>query len=122
MIGSQNGNERYIQLDSHMVSSEVLLEICESVDVIACECPGYLARLLRQIQAFHSFTTSCIEQFPEAQETHEWLGDRAELLEQILSQTIIELMFKEGLIDENWQISLDKLSQRAREAALKQLG
>ncbi len=104
------------------LSDEALLEICRAAEVIACECPGYLARLLRQVRTFRAYTISCIEQFPADAETHLWLADRARQVDDLLLQTMIELMQKENLIDENQQVSLDKLSERARSTMLKQVG
>lgn len=104
------------------LSDEVLLEICRSAEVIACECPGYLARILRQVRSFRYYTTSCIEQFPEDTATHQWLAERASEVENILFQTMLELMQKEDLIDENLQVPLDRLSERAQEIVLKQIG
>jgi hypothetical protein len=101
---------------------ELIVEICRAAEVIACECPGYVARLLRQVRAFRRYTMNCIEQFPADAETHHWLAAQAAKVEDILFQTMMELMYKEGLIDEAQQIALDKLSDRAREIALKQLG
>jgi hypothetical protein len=104
------------------ISDETLLEICRAADVIACECPGYLARLLRQVRTFRRYTTNCIEQFPADEETHQWLAEQASQVEDILWQTLVELMRKEHLIDSSERVLLDKLSMRARETALKQLG
>ena len=104
------------------ISDETLIEICRAAEVIACECPGYLARILRQVRAFRTYTTNCIEQFPQDAETHLWLTERAEKAEKLLYQTMIELMQKEELIDDSECILLDKLSDRARATALKQLG
>ncbi|XGV96208.1 MAG: hypothetical protein ACAF41_26180 [Leptolyngbya sp. BL-A-14] len=104
------------------VSDETLVEICRAAEVIACECPGYLARILRQVRTFRNYTTSCIEQFPQDAETHLWLAERAAQAEALLHQTMIELMQKEELIDDSEHILLDKLSERARATALKQLG
>ncbi len=105
------------------LSDEALLEICKAADVIACECPGYLARILRQVRAFHSYTLGCIDQFPQEKETHLWLAERAEAMEKLLWDTTLELMRREKLIDETSQmIILDKVSERARETALRQVG
>lgn len=104
------------------VSDEALIEICRAAEVVACECPGYLARILRQVRTFRNYTTNCIEQFPQDAETHLWLAERAEQAEALLHQTMIELMQKEELIDDSEHILLDKLSERARATALKQLG
>ncbi|MEM8544812.1 MAG: hypothetical protein AAGF66_12595 [Cyanobacteria bacterium P01_H01_bin.119] len=105
------------------LSEEGLLEVCQHAEVIACECPGYLARLLQQVRKFRTYTNSCIEQFPEDRETHLWLAEQAGKVDAIILQTMIELMQKEGLIDAaSDTIDLDKLSERAREITRKQLG
>lgn len=115
-----NDSQRTIKISD--VSDEALVEICRAAEVVACECPGYLARLLRQVRMFRNYTTNCIEQFPQDAETHLWLAERAEQAEALLHQTMIELMQKENLIDDSEYILLDKLSERARATALKQLG
>ncbi len=99
-----------------------MIAICESVDIIACECPGYLASLLRQVHTFRAYTNSCIEQFPEDAETHHWLSDRAQQVEKILYQTVLELMHKEELITDDNELSLDRLSECALAIAMKQMG
>ncbi|SRR5579883_2129258 len=104
------------------LSDDVLLEICRAAEVIACECPGYLARILRQVRTFRHYTTSCIEQFPEDTETHLWLAEQAGRAEALLHQTMIELMRRENLIDESNHVLLAKLSNRAREIMLEQIG
>jgi hypothetical protein len=104
------------------LTDESLLEICRAAQVIACECPAYIARLLRQIRGFREYTTNCIEQFPSDAETHQWLASRAIEVEDILFRTMIELMQKEGLIDDDQTVTLDKLSDRARSTILKQIG
>lgn len=103
-------------------SDDDLLEICRAADVIACECPGYVARLLRQVRAFRSYTLSCIDQFPADAKTHEWLASQAEQVDKILWETMITLMQQEGLLDEEGQVKLESLSHRARAIALKQIG
>ncbi len=104
------------------ISDEDLLDICRFAEVIACECPGYLARILRQVRSFQRYTVGCIEQFPEDQETHLWLVEQAEQVEKLLFQTVVELMRRENLLDESGNVLLDRLSERAREIAMRQLG
>ncbi|MEO0824238.1 MAG: ATP-binding protein [Cyanobacteria bacterium J06639_16] len=105
------------------LSNEGLIEVCMAAEVIACECPGYLARLLKQVRAFRDYTTSCIEKFPEDKETHLWLAEQAKKAEDTIYQTMIELMRKENLIDESSDsILLDKISERARRIIAQQLG
>lgn len=104
------------------ISDEVLLDICQAAEILACECPGYIARILRQVRTFQRYTHICIEQFPEDAETHVWLIAQAERVNLLLVETIIELMQREQLVDESGQILLDRMSMRAREIAHKQLG
>ncbi|MDX2239935.1 MAG: hypothetical protein NW224_04550 [Leptolyngbyaceae cyanobacterium bins.302] len=112
--------DKVIQLTE--LTDENLIEICRAAQVIACECPAYIARLLRQVRVFREYTTNCIEQFPNDAETHQWLSSRAIEVEEILFRTMVELMQKEDLIDDNQNISLEKLSDRARAIVLKQIG
>ncbi|MBF2027217.1 MAG: hypothetical protein IGS48_10680 [Oscillatoriales cyanobacterium C42_A2020_001] len=114
-----NGNN-VIQLTE--LTDEALVEICRAAQVIACECPAYIARLLRQVRVFKEYTTTCADQFPADAATHQWLSSQASVVETILFQTMIELMQKEGLIDASLCVSLDKLSTRAREIVLQQVG
>ena len=105
------------------LSDEGLLEVCRAAEVIACECPGYLARLLQQVRKFRNYTHECINQFPEDKETHLWLTEQAEKVEVIIYQTMVDLMRKEELIDESSDsVMLDKLSERAQSIVVKQLG
>ncbi|MGG6293464.1 hypothetical protein ACQ4M4_03485 [Leptolyngbya sp. AN02str] len=122
MTSNPSDNQEFLEFDPDNVSRELVVAICEAADVIACECPGYLARLLRQVQSFRAYTLRCIDQFPEDTETHEWLSDRAEQIETLLAQTMVDLMHREGLITESNQLALGKLSERAKEIALRQLG
>lgn len=107
-----------IQL-SFEFSDEHLLAISEATDVIACDCPGYLVRLLKEVREFKKYTSDCIEQFPSDAATHEWLSSRARQVELLLSLTIYELLEKEDLIDGDRHINLNRLSERNRELALK---
>lgn len=99
-------------------SNEQLIAICEILDGITCECPGYLVKLLREIKKFRQYTLTCVEQFPESAETHHWLSDRAAQLESLLSETMAEFLHKEDLLDDHAQLSLPKLSDRVQAAAL----
>jgi hypothetical protein len=121
MINSNPENSKNI-VSLTQLSDEALLEICKAAEVIACECPGYLARLLRQVRAFHHYTLNCIEQFPNDTETHLWLAERAQQTETLLYATMIELMQRENLLDDSQNLLLDKLSERARHIVMQQIG
>ena len=105
------------------LSDDDLVEICQAAEVIACECPGYLARLVKQVRQFRHYTYGCIKPFPEDAETHRWLAEQAQLVEDLIYQTMLQLMQREGLIDEaSNTINLAQLSKRAQEIVDKQLG
>ncbi len=109
-----------IQISSEL-TDENLLAICEAADVIACECPSYLVRLLNDVREFRRYTNECIERFPSDAETHHWLSSRANQVEMLLSLTIYELLQKENLLDENNQLNLQQLSDRNRAIALSKI-
>ena len=102
-------------------SEEQLLAICEAADVIACQCPSYLVRLLQEVRAFHRYTEDCIKNFPEDTALHDWLASRAAQMELMLSQIIFELLQREQLIDDQNNLCLRQLSERARAIALRQI-
>ncbi len=106
-----------IQISTEL-SDEDLYAICEAANVLACECPSYLVRLVQEVRTFRQYTSDCIQQFPEDAATHHWLTSRAKQVETLLCQTILELLQKEELIDEQNQVCLTRLSERARSLAL----
>ncbi|MBD1862810.1 MULTISPECIES: hypothetical protein [Trichocoleus] len=106
-----------IRISSELSDAD-LYAICEAADVLACECPSYLVRLVQEVRAFRQYTTDCIQQFPEDATTHHWLTGRAKQVESLLCQTIVELLQKENLIDEQDQVCLTQLSDRSRSLAL----
>jgi hypothetical protein len=105
---------------SQQFSDEQLLAICEAADVIACQCPSYLVHLLKEIKEFHRYTEECIQTSPEDASVHDWLSSRASQLELMLSQIIFDLLQRENLIDEQNNLDLHKMAERARAIALQQ--
>jgi hypothetical protein len=103
------------------LSDDDLVSICEAADVIACECPSYLVRLLQEVRAFRHYTSDCIEQFPDDVVTHHWLSNQAKQMEAFLCQTILELLRRENLLDEQNRVCLTQLSERSRSLALHNL-
>lgn len=102
------------------LSDAQLQAICETANVIACECPAQLVDLLRKIREFRYYTLECIQIAPEETELHQWLGGEMIRVEALLSQTIVEMMRREDLLDEQQQLDLDKLRDRNTRAALRQ--
>lgn len=120
MVNQQASNENVIQV-TDQPTDDLLVAICTAADVIACQCPGYLVRTLRQVRLFQNYTLNCIENFPEDEDTHRWLYEQAKNWEKDIFQTIRELMRREDLLDENNCLSLEKLSDRAHNIATKQM-
>ncbi|HEY9747609.1 MAG TPA: hypothetical protein V6C63_02830 [Allocoleopsis sp.] len=105
---------------SQQLSDEQLLAICEAADVLACQCPTYLVHLLKEVKEFHRYTEDCINASPEDAAVHDWLSSRAAQVELMLSQIIFELLQRENLIDEQNNLDLNKMAERARAIALQQ--
>lgn len=103
------------------VFSDAQLQIiCETANIIACECPAQLVDLLRKIREFRHYTIDCIELAPEEAEIHYWLSDEIIQVETLLSTIIVEFMRREDLFDEQQQLDLGKLRDRNARAALRQ--
>ncbi|MBL1174297.1 hypothetical protein [Pantanalinema sp. GBBB05] len=101
-------------------SDTQLQMICETADVITCECPAHLVELLRKVRRFRRYTASCADLSPEEAETHRWLADQTSRVEKLLSQILFEFMQREELLDEQSQLNLEKLAHRNRSAALRE--
>ncbi|MDX2243923.1 MAG: hypothetical protein NW224_24875 [Leptolyngbyaceae cyanobacterium bins.302] len=105
------------------LSDEQLQIICESAEVITCECPAHLVDLLRRIRRFRRYTREdCLELVPEAAEMHYWLSDQILQIETSLIQILIEFMQREQLLDDRQQVDLAKLAQRSLQAVLREQG
>ena len=103
------------------LSEEQLIAISEAADVIACQCPSYLVRLLQEVREFHRYTNECIQTFPDDAQIHDWLAGRAAQLELFLSQVIFELLQREQLLDGDNNLCLTQLNERARSLAMQQM-
>lgn len=103
---------------SSQLSDADLEAICEAANVIACECPSYLVQLLAHVREFRRYTVGCVERFPRDVETHHWLSTQADQMEALLSQTLVELMRRENLLNDQNQLSLNQLAERSRALAL----
>jgi len=101
-------------------SDQQLENICETANIIACECPAYLVWLLREVRKFRRYTVECINRFPEDAENHRWLDGQAIRVEALLSEIIFEFMEREELLNDQRQLDLEKLAQRSYIAALRQ--
>lgn len=70
---------------------------------VECECPEYLMKVAAAITDFQIYETNCLVNDLKQREIHEWLLEKSYELELQLSNIIVELMQKEGFIDENYR-------------------
>lgn len=83
------------------LTDESTKTILKHTEVLECACPRHLLDVLKSIRDFQEYETGCIIRFPKDQEIHSWLLEESKELEVKLTKTIIELMKKENIIDEN---------------------
>ena len=86
--------------DNGYLTDVALKELEKHVDMIDCECPTYLIRILNQVREFNDYTTECIKKYPKDVATHMWLQTSAKNIDAMLSNTIVQLARMEGFIDE----------------------
>ena len=75
--------------------------ILEKTEILECACPQHLLKVLHAIREFQEYETGCIIRFPKDQEIHSWLLEESKKLEKHVTATIVELMKKEDIIDED---------------------
>ncbi|RYZ69603.1 MAG: hypothetical protein EOP05_14595 [Proteobacteria bacterium] len=86
---------------NNRLTPESIVEIKKHADMVQCECPTQLLKILDEIRGFQKYTFSCIDKFPADVKTHTWLLESANNLDHMLSNTIAQLARFEGFIDEN---------------------
>ncbi len=86
--------------DERTLTEDSKVQILEHTQVLECACPQHLLKVLDTIQAFQEYETSCIIRYPKDQEIHSWLLEQSKILEKLASETIVELMRREGILDE----------------------
>lgn len=101
-------------------SDEQLMSICETSDVVACDCPVRLAGLLWEARTFYQHTMDCIDRCPEEISSHRSLGEKILQVDSLLSQILGEFLQEKGLLTDQQQINLRLLKQRQVQAILKQ--
>lgn len=89
-------------LDSKLIlTKEAKQDILDKSSILACECPKHLIDLLNKVTAFKNYEKSCINKNDKDRQTHEWLYEATENIEQMISTTIVQLARIEEMIDEN---------------------
>ena len=75
--------------------------ILKHTEILECACPQHLLKVLKSIREFQEYETGCIIRYPKDLEIHSWLLEESKKLELLATNTIVELMKKENIIDEN---------------------
>lgn len=82
------------------LSDESRERILKHTEVLECACPQHLLKVLKSINDFQEYETNCIIKYPKDQEIHAWLLEKSKKLEKVATETIVDLMKKEGIVDE----------------------
>ena len=95
-----------------LLTKEASDKIIEKASVLDCECPQHLIDILNSIRDFKKYEQTCINKNDKDKETHEWLYEAATNLDQMVSNTIVQLARLENMIDENNEIVEHPNSQK----------
>lgn len=75
--------------------------ILENTEVLECACPQHLITVIKSIRDFQEYETGCIIRYPKDAKIHSWLLLQSKEMEKLATQTIVQLMKEENIIDEN---------------------
>lgn len=82
------------------LTEESVEAILEHTEILECACPQHLLGVLKSIRDFQEYETGCIINNPKDAEIHGWLLEQSKLAEKIVTDTMVELMRKENIIDD----------------------
>lgn len=74
--------------------------ILKHTEILECACPQHLLNVIKAIQDFQEYETSCIIRYPKDEEIHSWLLKQSKELEKVATETLVDLMKKENIVDE----------------------
>ena len=80
--------------------------ILERTEVLECACPQHLLKVVKAIREFQEYETGCIIRYPKDEKIHSWLLDQSKKLEKLATETIIDLMKEENIIDDQLNFCL----------------
>lgn len=83
------------------LTQESTQAILKHTEILECACPQHLLKVVNAIREFQEYETSCIIRYPKDAEIHAWLLEESKNLEQMVTKTIVELMKKENIIDDD---------------------
>ena len=82
------------------LTDESKATILKHTEILECACPQHLLKVIKSIQEFQEYETSCIIRYPKDEEIHSWLLQQSKKMEKLATETLIELMQKENIVDE----------------------
>lgn len=85
------------------LKNEARKGIIDRASEVECECPHHLLKVIEAINDFQEYETNCLINDLKQRDIHEWLLEKSHELELTVSKIIIELMQKEGFVDEDFQ-------------------
>lgn len=76
--------------------------IYKHTEILECACPQHLLKVLKSINDFQEYETSCIIKYPKDEAIHSWLLEESMELERKTTEILVELMKKENVIDDDY--------------------
>lgn len=74
--------------------------VLKHTEILECACPQHLLKVIQSIRDFQEYETSCIIRYPKDEEIHSWLLEESKKMEKLATETLISLMKKEKIVDE----------------------
>lgn len=82
------------------LTDESTKAVLKHTEILECACPQHLLKVIKAIRDFQEYETSCIIKYPKDEEIHSWLLQESKLLERHATTTLVDLMKKESIVDE----------------------
>ena len=74
--------------------------VLKHTEILECACPQHLLKVIQAVRDFQEYETSCIIRYPKDEEIHSWLLEESKKMEKLATDTLISLMKKENIVDE----------------------
>ncbi len=81
------------------LTDESTEQILIHTEVLECACPQHLLKVIKSIREFQEYETGCIIKYPKDERIHSWLLEESKKLERHATETMIQLMKEENLVD-----------------------
>lgn len=74
--------------------------ILRHTEILECACPQHLLKVITAIRNFQEYETSCIIRYPKDEKIHAWLLEESKKMERLATDTFVQLMREENIVDE----------------------